>query len=285
VLTAIVRFFFVAAFFCAAVFADAVAAAQTAPAPSPAPAAPSDPCASILSIVNRPSFGTGVCTVRTGRFDIENGITHTTTTGEGGGSASLYPQSLVRVGTSDPHLDLEFGLPSIARSSSGGATVSGWSDASIGVKYELGYTSKADWGANAALVVPTGSAAFTAGKTQFTGGFNWGYTINAEFGLAGTLDLNESVSANASGVPQSYFAAMPSLALSAALPGGPSQITAEYAYFTAAGPNLGGKAWLDFIYSRDLGPHVQIDVEYGLSPTPIGGQRQHYVGAGLSFMN
>ena len=237
-----------------------------------------------MSIVNRPSFGTGVCTVRTGHFDIENGFTNTTTTGADGGNTSLYPQSLVRVGTFDPHLDIEIGLPSAERSSVGGTTASGWSDTSIGAKYELGYTATTDWGVNAGLTLPTGSTAFTAGKTQFTGGFNWGYTINAQFALSGTLDLNESVAPNASGVPQSYFAAMPSLAISAALPGGPSQFTAEYAYFSAAGPNLGGKAWLDFIYARDLGAHVQIDVEYGFSPTPIGGQRQHYVGAGLSFM-
>jgi hypothetical protein len=67
--------------------------------------------------------------------------------------------------------------------------------------------------------------------------------------------------------------------------GGPSQITAEYAHFTSAGPGLGGKSWMDFIYARDFGPHVQFDVEYRLSPTSIGGQKQHYVGAGLSFMN
>jgi hypothetical protein len=30
---------------------------------------------------------------------------------------------------------------------------------------------------------------------------------------------------------------------------------------------------------------VQLDVEYGFSPTSINGQTQHYIGAGLSFMN
>ncbi|HEX3370432.1 MAG TPA: hypothetical protein VHS56_12700, partial [Candidatus Cybelea sp.] len=56
------------------------------PAPSPTPSGPSDPCGSLLSIVNRPSVTTGVCTVRTGHFDVENGYTNTTTTGPGGSS-------------------------------------------------------------------------------------------------------------------------------------------------------------------------------------------------------
>ena len=89
---------------------------------------------------------------------------------------------------------------------------------------------------------------------------------------------------NSGGVAQSYFAAIPSLELSAGLPGGPSQISAEYAYFSAAGPNLGSKSLIDFIYQRDFGPHVQLDTEYGFSPTVIDGQKQNYVGAGASFM-
>jgi hypothetical protein len=74
--------------------------------PSPAPNAPSDPCGSILSIVNRPTVSTGVCTVRPGHVVLENGYTNTTTTGAGGGgSSALYPQSVLRAGSFDPHLD------------------------------------------------------------------------------------------------------------------------------------------------------------------------------------
>src|SRR5579872_7013229 len=85
--------------------------AQTAPAPSdsPAPAAaptpPADPCGSLLSIVNRPTVTTGVCTVRTGHFDVETGYANTTTSGTGGGSSANYPQPLIRIGTANPHFD------------------------------------------------------------------------------------------------------------------------------------------------------------------------------------
>jgi hypothetical protein len=278
-----------AACLCAAAALGATAPAQTSPAatvsPSPSPSAPSDPCGSILSIVNRPTFGTGVCTVRTGHFDIENGYTNTVTTGPGGGSSVTYPQSLIRIGTVDPHLDFELGTPTFTLARSSGTLTSGWGDLSLGAKYELGYSSNADWGANVAMTLPTGIHGFTAGNAQFTGNVNWGYTLDSEFGLSGTLGFNAFSAYNGAGLPQSYFAFAPTLELSAALPGGPSQLSAEYAYFSSAGPNVGGRSWLDFVYQRDLGTHLQFDVEYGFSPTTIGGQKQHYIGAGLSFMN
>lgn len=273
----------------------AVAQPQPAPASSASPVSPPspaptttpvpDPCGSLLSIVNRPTVTTGICTVRTGHFLLENGYTNTTTSGAGGGSSAIYPQSVLRIGTVDPHLDFEFGFPSAETSSVSQPTVTGTSDVSLATKYELGYTANADWGVYGAITYPTGSKAFTAGNAEFTGNFSGAYTINSEFSLAGTLSFNALSGTNAGGVAQSYFAFIPSLELSAALPGGPSQISAEYAYFSAAGPNLGGKSLIDFVYQRDFGNHLQFDVEYGFSPTVIDGQTQHYVGAGLSFMN
>jgi hypothetical protein len=254
-------------------------------APSPSPSSPAEPCGSILSIVNRPTVTTGVCTVRTGHFVLENGYTNITTSGAGDGSNAYYPQSLLRIGTADPHLDFEFGFPSYETSSVGGSTVTGTGDVSIGTKYELGYSSNALWGVYGAITYPTGSKAFTAGNAEFTGDLNAAYTINSEFGLAGGSSFNALSAANAAGTPQSYFCFIPSLELSAALPGGPSQISAEYAYFSAAGPGLRPKSLIDFIYQRDFASHVQLDIEYGVSPTVINGQKQHYVGAGLSFMN
>jgi hypothetical protein len=261
------------------------------PAPSPTPAAsptptpPSDPCGSILSIVNRPTVSTGVCTVRTNHFDVETGYTNTTTTGVGGGSNANYPQTLIRFGTANPHVDLEFSPPSYETTTVGVPFTTGSSDVSLGMKAELGYSANADWGANVVVAFPTGSRAFTAGNAQFTGNLNGGYTINSEFSLAGTLSFNALSAINSAGSAQSYFAFIPSLELSAALPSGPSQISAEYAYFSAAGPGLSSKSLIDFVYQRDFGPHLQFDAEYGFSPTLVNGQKQHYIGAGLSFMN
>ncbi|MBV9263227.1 MAG: hypothetical protein JO324_02825, partial [Candidatus Eremiobacteraeota bacterium] len=174
------------------------------PAPSPSPTPPSDPCGSILSIVNRPTVSTGVCTVRTGHFDVETGYTNTVTTGAGGGSNANYPQALLRFGTANPHVDLEIGAPSYETSSVGTPLTSGSSDLNLGMKAELGYNANADWGANVAVAFPTGSQPFTAGNAQFTGNLNGGYTINSELSLAGTLSFNAFSGINAGGVAQSY---------------------------------------------------------------------------------
>lgn len=281
------------AFLAAVLGARVAAVAQVSPTPqpsaSPAPSAtppvPSDPCGSLLSIVNRPTFGTGVCTVRTGHVDLENGYTNAVTTGAGGTNVAIYPQSLVRIGTVDPHLDFEIGPIGENHSSAAGLPVDGLSDLGVGAKYELGYSSRALWGVYANVTIPTGAAAFSAGNAQFTGDFDWGYTIDSEFSVSGTLGFNALSGYNSGGLPQSYFAFIPTLELAAALPGGPSQIGAEYAFFSAAGPNLGSKSFIDFVYQRDFGTHVQFDVEYGIQPTVINGQQQHYWGAGLSFMN
>ncbi len=286
----IIRFVAAASAFVALAVLAAPAAAQApaataAPSPSPTASPVPDPCGSLISIVNRPNFATGVCTIQTGHFDVENGYTNTVTTGPGGGNTATYPQTLIRVGTFDPHLDFEVGVPTYSIANSGGTLSSGWGDTSVGAKYELGYTAKADWGINGVVTIPTGIHGFTAGNAQFTGNFNWAYAIDSTFSAFGTLGFNAFSAENAAKVPQSYFAFTPAIDVAATLPGkAPSELTAEYAYFSSAGPNLGGKSWINFIYERDFG-NFQFDTEYGFSPTLVGGQKQHYLGFGLSFMN
>lgn len=240
-----------------------------------------------MSIVNRPTITTGVCTVQTGKFVLETGYSNTVTTGAGGGNTAMVGASDVgiRVGTFDPHFDVEFTPPNSMKSSIGGTSVAGSSDMTLGAKYELGYTSNALWGVAGFVTVPSGTSAFTAGNAQFSGDFNVAYTIDSTFSLAGTLSANALSGINSGGQAQSYFAFIPSIELEATLPGSPNALFGEYGYYSAAGPNLASKNVFDFGYLRDLGPHVQLDLEYGFSPTVVNGQKYHYVGAGLSFMN
>lgn len=276
------------AFACAFALSRVPAAAQTppqsvaVPTPSPAPAV-SDPCGSILSIVNRPTVTTAVCTVRPRRFLLETGYTNTVTTGAGGGNTANYPQAYLRFGTSNPHVEFEITPPSVERTSLSNALVTGSSDVNLGFKSELGYSLRWLYGANALVTFPTGSPAFSAGNAQFTGNFNWSYAVNSVVGVSGTFGFNSLAGPNAQGAAQSYFAFIPSLEVTAVLPG-PSEVFAEYAYFSQAGVGLGSKTLFDFGYVHDLGQRVQLDAEYGFSPTLLSGQRQHYVGAGASFL-
>lgn len=240
-----------------------------------------------MSIVNRPTITTGVCTVQTGHFVVENGYSNTTTTGLAGGNTVTAGQNDVgiRVGTFDPHFDIEFTPPNYERSSLGGVVATGSTDMTLGAKYELGYTDKALWGIAGFATVPSGTPAFSARNAQFTGDFNAGYTLSPSFSMAATLSANALSGVNSGGQAQSYFAFIPSVELAATLPGQPNELFGEYAYFSAAGPNLGSKSVIDFGYIRDVGQHVQLDMEYGGSPTVINAQQYHYIGAGISFMN
>jgi opacity protein-like surface antigen len=259
------------------------AARAQSPAPSPSPAAPSDPCGSIASLVDRPTVATSPCTVRPRQALLENGWANTVTTGPGGGNTATYPQSFVRVGTFDPHLEFTFGPPSFSRSSVGGSSIGGWGDINLGAKYELGYTPKVVWGVGTSVSLPTGSRAFTAGNAQYTGDFNWSYAMNPTWSLAGTVSVNALSAYNAAGIAQSYFACIPSIVLTASLPQS-SSFFAEYTYYSRAAPNAGAKSLIDFGVTHDLGSNVQLDAEYGDSPTQLDGQTQHYVGAGVSFL-
>lgn len=260
--------------------AAALAAASPAPTATPVP----DPCGSILSIVTRPSVTTDVCTVRPHKVDLETGYTASTTTGSGGGVTVQYPQAFLRIGSGDPHLEYDVTPPSSVQSTVGTARIGGTSDTALGVKDELGYSSNALWGLSAQVTLPTGSRAFTAGAAQYALDGNWSYTLSPVFSLAGTLGFNQIAGYAASGTVQHAFAFIPSLDLSATLSSN-DEAFAEYAYFSRAGIGLPPRSLIDAGFIHDLSPHVQIDLEYGTQPTVIDGQRMHYVGAGLSFMN
>lgn len=253
---------------------------SASPAASPTPSGPSDPCTTILAIVNRPSIGTGVCTVRPNHVMIEAGYTNTVTSGGNGTATVSYPQALIRVGTKIPQLDIEVAPPSYERTS---GPVTGVSDTSFGAKYELGYTAKAVYGVNAVVSEPTGDSAFTAGGASYTGNVNYGYTLTPVFSLFGTFGFNSLAAGHdAKGNLQRYSAFIPTLGVTAGLPAN-SQVFFEGAYFSHAGFGLPGRWYYDFGYQKDLSSKVQLDAEYGFSPTAIGGQTQQYVGAGVSF--
>ena len=242
-----------------------------------------NPCGSILSIVTRPTVGTGVCTVRPNHVLVENGWSNTVLTDAGGGNIASYPSSFIRIGTVLPRIEIALTPPTVMRSSVGGSIIGGSSDGAIGVKYEAGYTSKALWGASVQISEPTGTPAFSAGGAQYTANANWGYTLSPVVGLAGTFGFNTLSAFDTSGYARHYAAFIPSMEMTVAF-SSRSQAFAEYAYFSHAGLGLPGKSVLDAGYQRALSENAQIDIEYGFTPTPGIGQQGHYFGLGLSVM-
>jgi len=262
----------------AAAVAVAVAAADPTPTPLP------DPCGSINTLVTRPTISTSACTVRPHHVLVENGWSNTITTGSGAGAATSFTQTFIHFGTWDPRLEFAVTPPSWNRSNAGGSVVEGASDANFGAKYELGYDAKAVWGANVQVSVPSGDAAFTAGAPQYTANLDWTYAMNPVYSLAGTMSLNSLAGFDTNGELRRFDAFDPAIVLSGALSPS-SQAFAEYGYFSRSGPDTGAKTIIDVGLVRVLTPNSQADVEFGFTPEPVAGQKQHYIGVGFSFMN
>ena len=249
--------------------------------PSPAPTA--NPCETVLDLINRPTIASSPCAVAPNHVLVESGYANVVSTGSGAGVAANYPEAVVRIGTFDPNVDFDIVPPNYTHSAPGGPG-NGWSDFSIGAQFNVGHRGNAVWGGNVLVSIPTGSPAFTAGSAQYTANFNWVYNLGPVFGVFGTESFNALSAKNASGTAQSYFAFIPSTGVSAGLSSN-SVLYGEYTYYSQQSPGPGSKSVFDFGYEQGLGSHIVLDVEYGFSPPDANGQKQHYVGAGLSFMN
>lgn len=271
----------------AGLLAPATAFAQvppTGPAPSatvtPPPAVggplgPNDPCTTLSAIVNRPTVTNAVCTVRPNHIEIETGYQNTAF--DGGGNAVQYPQTLIRIGTRIPALELLVTPPQRQRATASSLSTSGNSDAGAGLKYLLGYTNRVSYSVQATFTAPTGSPQFSAGSTTSIYALQGSYSLSPAVSL--TAGLQDQILASG-GVQYGSF--VPSLVLSATLPHALG-VFAEVAQFTHAlgsgSPTrtqyLGG-----FFY--DIGQRMQVDAEYGISPTVATG-KYRYVGFGLGY--
>ena len=266
----------------------AVAESATPALPSPAPApsaAPNaigptlgnnDPCTSISAIVTRPSITNSVCTVRPNHVEVETGYLNTTFA-NGGGNAVTYPQTLVRVGTAIPALELDIAPPTVGRTNAGGAIAQGSTDSGAGLKYVFGYTPKFSYGGQVFVTVPTGTNGFSAGGGGATYALNAGYTLSPVFSLATTMSV-QSLNNGA----QHYSAFVPSLVLTAAF-GGTTGVSAEIARFSNAnGPGTATRTQYLYGIYRDIGQRLQLDASVGVSPTAATGKYRSF-GVGLSY--
>ncbi len=263
-----------------------VAAEPATPSASPSPvptSAPNpigpalgtnDPCTSLAAIVGRPSVTNSVCTVRPNHVEVETGYLNTSA--NGGGNTVAYPQSLIRIGTSIPALELQIAPPGINRTNAGGV-VTGSTDVGAGLKYVFGYTAKFNWGGQAFFTAPTGTNGFSANGTNSTYALNAGYTLTPVFSLGTTLATNSLTNG-----PQRWSSFVPSLVLGVSLPNA-TGLNAEIARFSNAnGPATATRTQYLFAVYRDLGPRVQLDASFATSPTAVTG-KYNAVGFGASF--
>jgi hypothetical protein len=259
--------------------APAAPAASPSPSPAPNPIGPAfganDPCTSISAIVTRPSVTNSVCTVRPNHVEIETGYQNVTF--DGGGNAVTYPQALIRVGLPIPALEFDVAPPQISRASAGGVTTTGSTDVGAGLKYVFGYTPKFNYGGQVFFTAPTGTNGVSAGGTTASYALNAGYTLSPVFSLAGTATAQSQTNGT-----QRWSALASSLVLGVALPNA-TGLNAEIAQFShAIGPGTPTRTQYLLAVYRDLGPRIQLDTSFAVSPTTATG-KYHYVGFGASF--
>jgi hypothetical protein len=233
-----------------------------------------DPCTSVGAIVTRPTQATSVCTVRPNHVLIEMGYQNIAA--GSGGTTVAYPQTLVRIGTALPALEVDVAPPGYERLSGPGAT-SGIGDTGAGLKYVFGYSPRFNYGANVFFTAPTGSNGISAGGPTQTYNFNYGYILNSTYSLAGTMSMVSLP--NGAG---RYTSFEPALFLSAALPNA-SGLFLEGAEFTnAVGPGTQPRTQLMAGVTRDVASRLQFDVEYGHS-IGSGFGSSNFIGIGASY--
>jgi hypothetical protein len=196
---------------------------------------------------------------------------------EGGGNAVTYPQALIRVGTAIPALELDLTPPQISRVNAGGAVTTGSTDVGAGLKYVFGYTPKFNYGGQVFFTAPTGTNGASAEGTTSSYALNAGYTLSSVFSLAGTVTAQSQTNG-----AQRWSSIVPSLVLGVTLPNA-TGLNLEVAQFTHAnGPGTPTRTQYLFGIYRDLGPRVQLDTSFAISPTGATG-KYRYVGFGASF--
>jgi len=261
-----------------------LAAAQTQPTPSPAPsvtpAAVSDPCTALSSLVSRPTFGTAACAVKPNDLLVESGYTNLTTSGTGASSAVTYPQASLRVGVAH---DLEFDLdPSSIERISGAPNVTDTTDTSLGVKYEIGYTSKLLYGVNVLYTVNSGGPIAGSNGEGVLANFNGAWTLSPAVGLFATVGYNAQ-SAGPRAAPQRYHGIDSSLGGSVSLPASFAFALEGFGQSSTA-PGEGGRYGFDAAVERDIGSRVQLDVNYYDYLGVQNGAHLHSIGFGAAYL-
>ncbi len=254
--------------------------AQGGPSSAPTPSGPPDPCASLSTLVSRPTFSTAACAVKRSDLLIETGYTNATTSGDGASSLVTYPQANLRVGVGR-NLEFDLNPQSLARLSVVPRAV-GTTDGAIGAKFEFGYTSKLLYGVNVLYTLATGTAAFSGNGDGILANLNADLTLSPALSLFGTLGYNEQ-SAGSVTVPARYHDFQPSIGASLSLPQSFS-VFLEGFNQSSTGPGLAGRSGFDTGFERNFGSRLQLDFNYFDYLGVQNGGHLHSIGFGAAYL-
>jgi|SRR5579872_3070367 len=240
-----------------------------------ADAAPADPCAGFLSVLNRPTTADSVCVVKPWHV-----------VGEGGYQRQdLYPGSAT--GASYPTLQLRLGLPAgneftvLPPNYIDQSDAAGFGATVLGLKHQFSPFGKFTYGVEGIFTLPSGSDDFGSDGLGFAANALGSYAIADNVSLSymvGVSTLTEPT--NAGGGRYTTF--NPDVVL-AWQPIGTLQLYAEAYAQTKTSPSTSDGYNMDAGIQYLLTDYIEVDIEYGHR---LGGQLggfSHYVGAGAGI--
>jgi hypothetical protein len=185
----------------------------------------------------------------------------------------------IRIGLTAPRFELGFQPPQYERTTGAGGTQRGYTDATVALKYLVGYSNVASYSTFVQASIPTGDAAFTSGGSNLEAGANGVLALSPAFSLNGTL-----AGIAATNGAQHYGSIVPSLYANLVVPTSfPLAVLVEGAAFThATGPASSTRYQYLTAVTVAASNFVQFDVDYGFSPTAATG-RYRFVAFGASF--
>ena len=250
------------------------------------PPAIAEPAHGQALVADRPDFTEATSTVGLGVFQLELGYTlGSDSDGKFMTRVHSYGEPLLRVGVLSERLELRAGtsvVTEVDNASPRGVTTSGLDDLYLGAKIALS-GQRGALPATAILpqmTVPTGSGAFSAGRTLPGVNFLYSWDLNETLSLAGSTQVNQAAG-EAGGDDEPYREWAQSLSWGIAV-GQRSGLYAEWYAFVPSGLK-GGRSehylnsGLTWLANDDL----QWDIRVGLGLNDAA--EDMYVGAGVVF--
>jgi hypothetical protein len=236
-----------------------------------------DPCANLLSIVNRPTVADSACAVPYREALLELGYQYQNL--KGGGSGYTLPQAEFRLGLPYQN-EILIILPNYNHHSTTPHT--GYDATAVGFKHEIGYNEQWLGAMDGLITLPSGSAAF--------GSNNVGTTLNGviEYDFTPSLSLSLMLGVESQTLPHSeggerFTSINPDLVLSWQL-NEKSVTYAEIYGQTKTGPNIGSGFGSDLGLIYLLTSHIEADIEIGQRINGTLAPYNNYVGTGISFL-
>ena len=216
-------------------------------------------------VADRPGFGESASAVLPRHVQAETGVAWTRV--DSGTSVTDAPEALVRIGLCKP-LELRLLVPDWLRMRAGGHTTTGWADMAIGLKGHLA-AGGSDLALRGTLYLPTGAAAFSAGRVEPEIALAWSRALSERWSLGATIDVRRLRLAHET-------SSSPSLSLGRSL-GRRLGTFLEYGANLARGARALHK--LDHGYTWVLDARTQLDASLGVALSPAA--PDFFLGAGF----